>query len=173
MKSISGTAYQVEAHAIQGICCAGTVVELRTWADGIHGAPVEPIFWFDTHNLPRLMLSDMGYIVNNTRCSVRLSRRSVEAAQKRFNPPSWRIFGLAGSSIFGRYIVETMARSGAAQLLNAQQGVSSAQDTLANCGAGLLGNPAFAELTRSLAQWASRWSCGWTKMTERRTEIVT
>ena len=172
MQSIFGTANQAESHAKQRNMCSDAVAEQRKSAHGIEGAPVEPILWFDTNERPRLVLSYMGYIVNNARCSVILYRQSVDAAQKRFNPPSWRIFGLAGLSNSGRYIVEMMARSGAARLSNAHQVGPSVQDTSANYGAGSLGSLAFAELTRSLAQWASQWRRGWMKSMKSKTETV-
>lgn len=152
--------------------CSGAGAEQRKSACGLEGAPVESILWFDTNEGPRLMLSSVGYIVNNIRCGVIFSRRSVDAAQKRFNPPSWRIFGLAGLSNSGRYIVETMARSGAVRLSNVRQVGSSVQDTSANCGAGSLVSLAFAELTRSHAQWAYQWRHGWTKSMESKTDTV-
>lgn len=119
------------------------------------------IFGFDRNVNPRLRFFGMRHIVDIGRFNVFALVQAVKAGQKRFNPPSWRIFGHADLSSFWNYTVEMMAQSGAAQPSNVLPAGSSTLGTSANSGEGSSKSQAFAEFTPSLGRWESRWMRGW------------
>ena len=129
--------------------------------------------WFDRDIKPRLLCLSMRHVVDIGRFNVFVPVQAVQSAQKRFNPPSWRIFGRGNLNICWSYIVEMMAQSGVARPSNVLPGGSSTPDTSANSDGESSKSRAFAGFMRFLGQWEYRWMRGWMMRVSRvRTRAV-